>query len=63
MQRLTFSIRVICLTKSYSMKKGLTDALFRTILIYVASSRRPPHELLRPSLAVLGNDDTARQPR
>ena len=30
--------------------EGLTDSLFRTFLIYVASSGRPPHELLRPSL-------------
>lgn len=29
--------------------EGLTDALFRTFLIYVASSGRPPHELVRPS--------------
>jgi len=27
--------------------EGLTDALFRTFLIYVASSGRPPHELER----------------
>ncbi|MGE0282579.1 MAG: nucleotidyl transferase AbiEii/AbiGii toxin family protein [Rhizobiaceae bacterium] len=33
--------------------EGLTDALFRTFLIYVASSGRPPHELVRPSLAPL----------
>lgn len=33
--------------------EGLTDALFRTFLIYVASSGRPPHELVRPSLAEL----------
>lgn len=33
--------------------EGLTDALFRTFLIYVASSGRPPHELIRPSLAAL----------
>ncbi len=33
--------------------EGLTDGLFRTFLIYVASSGRPPHELVRPSLAVL----------
>ena len=33
--------------------EGLTDALFRTFLIYVASSGRPPHELVRPSLAML----------
>ncbi len=31
--------------------EGLTDALFRTFLVYVASSGRPPHELIRPSLA------------
>lgn len=29
--------------------EGLTTALFRTFLIYVASSGRPPHELLRPA--------------
>lgn len=29
--------------------EGLTDALFRTFLIYVASSGRPPHELLKPT--------------
>jgi predicted nucleotidyltransferase component of viral defense system len=28
--------------------EGLTDALFRTFLVYVASSSRPPHELLDP---------------
>lgn len=33
--------------------EGMTDALFRTFLIYVASSGRPPHELVRPSLANL----------
>ena len=33
--------------------EGLTDALFRTFLIYVVSSGRPPHELVRPSLAEL----------
>jgi predicted nucleotidyltransferase component of viral defense system len=31
--------------------EGLTDPLFRTFLVYVASSGRPPHELIRPSLA------------
>ncbi|MFT4000853.1 MAG: nucleotidyl transferase AbiEii/AbiGii toxin family protein [Rhizobium sp.] len=31
--------------------EGLTEALFRTFLIYVASSGRPPHELVRRSLA------------
>ncbi|RVU18482.1 hypothetical protein EOE48_11405 [Methylobacterium oryzihabitans] len=29
--------------------EGLTDDLFRTFLVYVASSSRPPHELLRPT--------------
>lgn len=29
--------------------EGLTTDLFRTFLVYVASSSRPPHELLRPS--------------
>lgn len=33
--------------------EGLTDELFRTFLIYVASSGRPPHELVRPSRAAL----------
>ena len=33
--------------------EGLTDALFRTFLIYVASSGRPPHELIKPSLSEL----------
>ena len=33
--------------------EGLTDGLFRTFLIYVASSGRPPHELIRPSLSEL----------
>lgn len=33
--------------------EGLTDVLFRTFLIYVASSGRPPHELIRPSLSEL----------
>ncbi|GGI31213.1 hypothetical protein GCM10010987_63300 [Bradyrhizobium guangdongense] len=31
----------------------LTDALYRTFLVYVASSGRPPHELVRPSLSEL----------
>lgn len=34
-------------------KEGLTDQLFRTFLVYVASSPRPAHELLRPSLSNL----------
>jgi predicted nucleotidyltransferase component of viral defense system len=33
--------------------EGLTDSLFRTFLVYVASSGRPPHELIRPSLATI----------
>lgn len=33
--------------------EGLTDALFRTFLVYVASSGRPPHELLKPTLVPL----------
>ena len=33
--------------------EGLTDALFRAFLIYVASSPRPAHELLNPNLADL----------
>jgi len=30
--------------------EGLTDDLFRTFLVYLASSGRPPHELLDPNL-------------
>lgn len=33
--------------------EGLTDALFRTFLVYVASSPRPANELLTPSLSAL----------
>jgi len=33
--------------------EGLTDDLFRTFLIYVASSPRPAHELLNPNLTNL----------
>jgi predicted nucleotidyltransferase component of viral defense system len=33
--------------------EGLTDALFKTFLVYVASSPRPAHELLSPPLANL----------
>lgn len=33
--------------------EGLTEALFRTFLVYVASSGRPPHELLNPTLVDL----------
>ncbi|MFT4118362.1 nucleotidyl transferase AbiEii/AbiGii toxin family protein [Bradyrhizobium sp.] len=33
--------------------EGLTDALYRTFLVYVASSGRPPHELIKPSLSEL----------
>ncbi len=30
--------------------EGLTDDLFRTFLIYIASSSRPAHEFLAPNL-------------
>lgn len=33
--------------------EGLTDGLFRTFMVYVASSGRPPHELLKPTLTPL----------
>ncbi len=33
--------------------EGLTDALFRTFLVYVASSPRPVQELIKPSLSPL----------
>lgn len=33
--------------------EGITDDLFRAFLVYVASSSRPPHELLNPNLAPL----------
>jgi len=33
--------------------EGLTDALFRTFLVYIACSGRPPHELLAPNLSDL----------
>lgn len=33
--------------------EGLTEELFRTFLVYVASSPRPAHELLRPTLSNL----------
>lgn len=33
--------------------EGFTDALFRTFLVYVASSPRPAHELLSPRLSKL----------
>jgi len=33
--------------------EGLTDDLFRVFLVYVASSRRPVHELLNPSFQPL----------
>lgn len=33
--------------------EGFTDALFRTFLVYIASSPRPAHELLSPSLSKL----------
>ncbi len=34
--------------------EGLTDALFRTFLVYVASAKRPAHELLNPNMIDLG---------
>ncbi|WP_281255138.1 nucleotidyl transferase AbiEii/AbiGii toxin family protein [Niveispirillum lacus] len=34
--------------------EGLTDALFRTFLVYAASSPRPLHELLMPTPKPLG---------
>lgn len=34
--------------------EGLGDGLFRTFLIYAASSPRPLHELLRPTMKPLG---------
>lgn len=39
--------------------EGITEALFSTFLVYVASSNRPPHELLRPSLKALDHDFVA----
>ena len=33
--------------------EGITDDLFRAFLVYVASSSRPPHELLNPNLVPL----------
>lgn len=33
--------------------EGITDDLFRAFLVYIASSSRPPHELLNPNLAPL----------
>lgn len=33
--------------------EGVTTALFRTFLIYVASSGRPPHDLIRPTPQLL----------
>ena len=35
--------------------EGITDELFRTFLVYVASSGRPPHELLNPNLIDISN--------
>ena len=35
--------------------EGITDDLFRAFLIYVASSNRPPHELLNPNPSQLAN--------
>jgi predicted nucleotidyltransferase component of viral defense system len=36
--------------------EGLTDALFRTFLVYVASSGRPPHELLKSSFKTIDRE-------
>jgi predicted nucleotidyltransferase component of viral defense system len=36
--------------------EGITDDLFRAFLVYVASSNRPPHELLDPNLSPLGDE-------
>ena len=33
--------------------EGITEDLFRAFLVYVASSNRPPHELLHPNLSPL----------
>ncbi|MDX8447686.1 nucleotidyl transferase AbiEii/AbiGii toxin family protein [Mesorhizobium captivum] len=33
--------------------EGFTDALFRTFLVYVASSPRPVQELIKPNLSPL----------
>lgn len=33
--------------------EGISDDLFRAFLVYVASSNRPPHELLNPNLSPL----------
>jgi len=38
--------------------EGLTEDLFRTFLIYIASSSRPAHELLSPNLIELGQPYT-----
>ena len=35
--------------------EGITEDLFRAFLVYVASSSRPPHELLNPNLIPLTN--------
>jgi Nucleotidyl transferase AbiEii toxin, Type IV TA system len=37
------------------VNEGITDDLFRAFLVYVASSNRPPHELLAPNLSPLGD--------
>lgn len=36
--------------KELNENEGLTDDLFRAFLVYLASSGRPPHELLNPNL-------------
>ena len=38
--------------------EGLTDKLFRTFLVYVASSGRPAHELLNPNMIELDKSYT-----
>ncbi len=35
--------------------EGVTDALFRTFLIYAAASNRPLHELVSPNLLAIDN--------
>ncbi|PQA89239.1 nucleotidyl transferase AbiEii/AbiGii toxin family protein [Hyphococcus luteus] len=41
--------------KTLFENEGLTDDLFRAFLVYVASSNRPPHELLAPNLKEIGD--------
>lgn len=52
MQQSIANIRAIIFDiKMIYENEGLTDPLFRTFLVYVASSGRPPHELLQPNRA------------